>query len=146
MITEAKKRCNDNCNIKIVNKDILEYKYKSCDLFISYYTIQFISPKYRQLLFNQIYQALNWGGAFIMFEKVRAPDARFQDIMSTLYIEFKLDQNYTPNEIITKSRSLKGVLEPFSTKGNLDLMERAGFVDILTIFKYTCFEGFLAIK
>jgi len=146
MINEAKKRCNDNSNIKIINKNLLEFEYKNCDLIISYYTIQFISPKFRQLLFDQIYQALNWGGAFILFEKVRAPDARFQDIMSTLYTEFKLDQNYTPNEIITKSRSLKGVLEPFSSKGNLDLMARAGFVDIMTIFKYTCFEGFLAIK
>ena len=81
-----------------------------------------------------------------MFEKVRAPDARFQDIMSALYTEYKLDQNYTPNEIITKSRSLKGVLEPFSEQGNIDLLKRAGFVDIIIIFKYLCFEGFLAIK
>ena len=131
---------------QIYDRIVSEFEYKNCDLIISYYTIQFISPKYRQLLFDQIYQALNWGGAFILFEKVRAPDARFQDIMSALYNEFKLDQNYTPNEIINKSRSLKGVLEPFSSKGNLDLMVRAGFVDILTIFKYTCFEGFLAIK
>ena len=30
--------------------------------------------------------------------------------------------------------------------GNLDLLKRAGFVDIMTVFKYICFEGFLAIK
>ena len=47
---------------------------------------------------------------------------------------------------IAKARSLKGVLEPFSTAGNLGLMERAGFVDIMSVFKYVCFEGFLAIK
>ena len=52
----------------------------------------------------------------------------------------------TPDEIIAKAKSLKGVLEPFSTQGNLDLLKRAGFVDIITIFKYLCFEGFLAIK
>ena len=37
-------------------------------------------------------------------------------------------------------------VEPFSTQGNLDLMSRAGFVDINTILKYICFEGWLAIK
>ena len=53
---------------------------------------------------------------------------------------------YTPDDIITKSRSLKGVLEPFSTQGNVDLLKRSGFVDINTVQKYLCFEGFLAIK
>ena len=55
-------------------------------------------------------------------------------------------QGYSYDEIIGKSRSLKGVLEPFSTQGNIDLAKRAGFKDITTIFKYVCFEGFIAIK
>ena len=89
---------------------------------------------------------MNWGGAFLLFEKVRAPDARFQDIISLVYNEFKLKNLYSPGDIISKSRSLKGVLEPFSTRGNLDLLKRAGFKDITTVMKYLCFEGFLAIK
>jgi len=146
MIVEANNRCQNNSNVKIINSDLLEMEYNNCDMIISYYTVQFIAPKHRQQLFDQIYQALNWGGAFVLFEKVRASDARFQDVINSLYNDFKLDQGYTPNEIMAKSRSLKGVLEPFSSRGNLDLMVRAGFVDILTIFKYMCFEGFLAIK
>jgi len=82
----------------------------------------------------------------VIFEKVRGPDARFQDIATAIYTDFKLDRGYTGNEIIAKSRSLKGVLEPFSTAGNLGLLQRAGFVDIMTVMKYVCFEGFLAIK
>jgi tRNA (cmo5U34)-methyltransferase len=53
---------------------------------------------------------------------------------------------YSAKEIINKTKSLKGVLEPFSTKGNLDLLKREGFVDIITVQKYMNFEGFLAIK
>jgi tRNA (cmo5U34)-methyltransferase len=93
-----------------------------------------------------VFESLNWGGAFILFEKVRGNDARFQDIMTSMYNEYKIAQGYSSEEILSKSRSLKGVLEPFSTQGNLDLLRRAGFVDITTIFKYVCFEGFLAIK
>ena len=37
-------------------------------------------------------------------------------------------------------------MEPFSTQGNIDLMKRAGFVDIMPVSKWVCFEGFLAIK
>ena len=45
-----------------------------------------------------------------------------------------------------KTRSLKGVLEPFSTAGNVDMLKRAGFSDVVTVFKHICFEGFLCIK
>ncbi len=81
-----------------------------------------------------------------MFEKVRAPDARFQDLASIMYTDYKLDQGYNGEEIVAKTRSLKGVLEPFSTQGNVDLMQRAGFVDIMSLMKWVSFEGFLAIK
>jgi tRNA (cmo5U34)-methyltransferase len=133
-------------NIKLVVNDISAYEYEPCDFVVSYYTIQFIHPRIRQDIISRIFQSLNWGGAFVMFEKVRGPDARFQDMMTGIYTDFKLEQGYTSEEIIAKNRSLKGVLEPFSTQGNLDLLRRAGFVDIMTIFKYVCFEGFLCIK
>jgi tRNA (cmo5U34)-methyltransferase len=82
----------------------------------------------------------------LLFEKVRGADARFQDIMTQLYNDYKIDAGYTAENIISKARSLKGVLEPFSTQGNIDLLRRANFVDICTVQKYVCFEGFLAIK
>jgi len=126
--------------------DINTEAFEKADLIVAYYTVQFVHPKQRQALLDKVYEALNWGGAFIMYEKVRANDARFQDIMTGLYTEYKLDQGYSAEEIVAKSKSLKGVLEPFSTQGNLDLLKRAGFVDILSIQKYVNFEGFLAIK
>ena len=89
---------------------------------------------------------MNWGGALLMFEKVRAPDARFQDYSVQIYNEYKLKSGYDEANIINKSRSLKRVLEPFSSEANYELMKRAGFKDIMTIQKYVCFEGFLAIK
>ena len=40
----------------------------------------------------------------------------------------------------------KNSIRTFSSQANVDYMKRAGFKDITTIFKYICFEGFLAIK
>ena len=120
--------------IKRWNKDIENYSFKKSCIISSFYTIQFISPKKRQTLINKIFKELNWGGAFFFVEKVRGSDARFQDILNQTYIDYKLSKGYSPNEIISKSRSLKGILEPFSTKGNIDLLKRAGFKDIITIF------------
>ena len=137
---------NKRKNTKFINGDVVKSKMKKSDIIISYYTTQFIRPSDRQVLFNKIFSSLKWGGAFILFEKVRARDARFQDISTGLYNEFKLNNDYSPTEIFNKTRSLKGVLEPFSTKGNFELLDRAGFKDYMQVFKYICFSGFLAIK
>lgn len=146
MTCKARHHTADVPNIEIVDEDARTFDFEKSDFILSYYTIQFIPPRDRQELFNKLFDALHWGGALIMFEKVRAPDARFQDIAVSLYNEFKLANGFDCEEIITKTRSLKGVLEPFSTQGNLDLFARAGFKDVTTIAKYVCFEGFLAIK
>ena len=146
MVALAKKNNQKNKNVKINFENISSANLKDSDFITSFYTIQFIHPSQRQKIFNKIFKELNWGGGFLFFEKVRAPDARFQDMMGLIYNDFKLDNNFSPSEIIAKSRSLKGVLEPFSSKANIDLLKRAGFKDITTVFKFICFEGFLAIK
>ena len=146
MVAKAKKMKYEPKNLQFIHDDVRAYDLEKSDFIVSYYTMQFIPPRYRQRVFDKIYEALNWGGAFVMFEKVRAPDARFQDMMSILYNEFKLRQGFSHEEILNKTTSLKSVLEPFSTQGNYDLLKRAGFEDMMTVFKHVCFEGIIAIK
>ena len=81
-----------------------------------------------------------------MFEKVRGNDARFDNIINSLYMDFKEDNEINSNDIISKSKSLRGILEPFSDKGNLGLLKRAGFSDIQPILQLLCFKGYLCIK
>ncbi len=146
MIAQAQKNCAGLTNVELHCEDLLDHKLEQPDLVIAYYTVQFVEERRRQALIDRIYQALNWGGAFIMFEKTGAPDSRFQDMMSCLYREFKRRNGLSAAEILDKESSLKGVLKPFSTAGNLGLLERAGFKDVMTVMKYVSFEGFLAIK
>jgi tRNA (cmo5U34)-methyltransferase len=146
MVERARAATRDLPNVSIEVDDIITCELEKADVIASYYCLQFIPPRHRQEVISKIYDALHWGGAFIWFEKVRGPDARFQDILSALYVDYKLERQYTPEEIVAKSRSLKGVLVPFSTQGNLDLLARAGFVDVMTVFRYLCFEGVVAIK
>lgn len=133
-------------NVAFVADDAVALDFEPADFIAAYYTVQFIRPSVRQALIDKVYKALHWGGAFVLFEKVRGPDARFQDIATSLYNDYKLEQGYSAEEIVSKSRSLKGVLEPFSSQGNIDLLKRAGFADIMSVQKYICFEGMLAIK
>tara|TARA_A100001011_G_scaffold177351_1_gene186028 strand:- start:4 stop:717 length:714 start_codon:yes stop_codon:yes gene_type:complete len=147
MIDVARKRKYikpENFNFECA--DVLNVDIKNASIITSYYTLQFILPSLRQELVNKIYKNLNWGGAFFVFEKTRGFDARFQDINTHVYNEFKIKQGFKPEEIFTKSRSLAGVLEPFSDRGNKEMFERAGFKDIEYIFTNMCFKGWICIK
>lgn len=145
MIEKAKSN-NKKRTISFSRENALEFDYTNADLVISYYTLQFIQPRVRQDLLKRIWEGMNWGGGFFLFEKVRGSDARFHDINTSLYWEFKEEQGFGDEEIMGKWRSLRGVLEPFTQAGNMGLLERAGWVDIETIFKWGPFQGFLAIK
>jgi tRNA (cmo5U34)-methyltransferase len=146
MIGYARKLSVHDGRLSFIAANALDVEFERCDMVVANYTVQFLPPRVRQALIDAIYRALNWGGAFFMFEKVRAPDSRFQDYANQVYVEFKLDNGFSEAEIINKARSIKGVMEPFSSQGNTDMLKRAGFVDIVTVQKYVCFEGFLAIK
>jgi tRNA (cmo5U34)-methyltransferase len=146
MIDRAREVHGRRDDLKFTCADALTFEFEKASLVTSYYTVQFVHPQVRQALIDRLYERLHWGGALLMFEKVRAPDARFQDYMTQLYADFKLANGYDEREILGKTRSLKGVLEPFSTQGNLDMLRRAGFADVMTVQKWVCFEGFLAIK
>lgn len=149
MIVEAKKiakklKLTKNC--KFYQQNLKEVSIRQADLITCLYTLQFVNPRDRQDVLKKIYHGLNWGGGLILFEKVRGPDARFQDILTTLYNEYKIQQGLSAKSVIDKTKSLKGILEPFSEAGNLGLLKRAGFKDIMTIRRELCFHGWLCIK
>ena len=144
MISFAKKKKLKNCTFLL--KDITKAKFKNADMVVSMYTMQFILPKYRQEIINKIYNDLNWGGSFLLFEKIRGSDARFQDIFNFLYFDFKKKNKLNPTEILNKESSLRGVLEPYTLQTNIDFLKRAGFKDITTVTQYLNFIGILAIK
>jgi len=146
MIKKAKKKCKNNRDIAFLNKNFLNLKLKKSSFISSYFTIAFVEPSQRQKAFNNFYKSLEWGGGLIIFDKVRAPDARFQDMMTTIYNEYKIKAGYTAEEILNKTLSLKGILDPFSSRANQQMLKRAGFTDVMTVFKFITFEGYLAIK
>ena len=133
-------------NLEYRKEDIIELELEPANLVIAYYTLQFLSLKNRKTILKRIWRCLNPGGAFLLFEKVREPNSRLQELTMLLYNDFKLQNGYSGDEIIAKSRSLKGVLEPLSSRENLKFLKDSGFRETGRIFKRLCFEGFIAIK
>ena len=66
--------------INFINQDARDCDLNNASFITSYYTIQFINPQFRQELLNKIYNSLNWGGALLLFEKVRAQTLDFKII------------------------------------------------------------------
>jgi tRNA (cmo5U34)-methyltransferase len=146
MLDRARTHCTGTEGIEFVLSDVEDHAYEPCDCIVSYYCIQFVPRNGRSSLVGRLYDSLNKGGGFIWFEKVRAPDARFQDILSSVYQDFKMKNGYTCEEIMNKSMSLRGILDPMSSEENHGMLREAGFRDVTTVMKYLCFEGVLAVK
>ncbi len=148
LITVARKRVNDSLkeHLKYETKNIVDLNFENSDFIISYYTLQFVTLAERENVLDGVWKSLNPGGAFLLFEKTRETSSRFQDLMTLLYNDFKLDNGYSGNEIIAKARSLKGVLQPLSSQENIQALNRVGFKEISLVSKNLCFEGYLAIK
>lgn len=145
MIKFAKKKFKKN-NILFENKDLTKINFKKSNFITSFFTIQFISQVERQKVINKIFKSLNWGGAFFFAEKIRSSDARNQEMINEVYKNWKLEQGFTLKEVNAKTESLKGVLDPFTYKGNYQMLKRAGFDEIHVLAKYLNFQIILAIK
>ena len=127
MIDTCKQRLDSiapNCDK--ISFNLLDLVYEdwgsNVDMCTMVYTLQFIPPSIRQLVVDKIFQNLNWGGGLFLFEKVRGSDARFQDYLNHAYWQYKLN-SFSAEEILGKSMSLVGTMEPFWTEGNLAMLK-----------------------
>lgn len=126
--------------------DVASYAYEPAGLVLSFYTLQFVPAPAREALLQRICRAITPGGALVMFEKTLASDPRIQDLLGQIYIDYKLDQGFTPEEVLNKAGSLRGILDPRTSAWNLGLLRRCGFAAVEIIYRNHCFEGYLAIK
>ena len=127
-IKAAKGHSQTNRNLTFETENAIDYKYKTCDLVILYYTLQFIQIDKRENLLLSLYKSLKKGGGLLLFEKTRQDNPRANDILNQLYTDFKLNNGYTGNEIVAKARSLKGVLEPFLQSKILNFLNKRDFI------------------
>ncbi|GAB2451192.1 carboxy-S-adenosyl-L-methionine synthase CmoA [Nocardioides hungaricus] len=145
MVRAARERCAHLDNVQISIGDAEGIDYSGAGAVIMYYTLQFAAPGRRQAILRRIADGLDEGGALFLFEKVLAPDARVQDIVGQLYQEYKTLNGFNANEIYNKARSLRSVMSPVSSERTKSDLLDAGFSSVVTLQKYLCFEGIMAI-
>ncbi len=144
--TEENLRSAGIVNFEIHHGSFLDFYYEDIDLITSLYTFQFLHPSIRHKAIKQAYDALKIGGALICFEKVKADQAIFNELFLEQYSDFKSRNGYTEEEKAQKTRSLRGVMRPFTEAQNIQMLKLGGFSEVSRVFKWLCFEGYLAIK
>ena len=108
--------------------------------------MQFIDQENRKKVLKKIYNSLNLGGAFIFSEKILSKFSRNQSINNDIYSSWKVSQGFSNAEVIHKTKSLRGVLNPNTSDINIKLLRKAGFKNIEVITQYLNFQTILAIK
>ena len=146
LILEAKKRYKKSKNLNFYNIDASTYNYKKCNVAIIHYVLQFMTLEERRNLLNSLYSKLINSGAIIIFEKILMQDSYSQDIFTGIYNDFKFDNEYSPQEVIKKSLSLRSVMRSITSERNLNLFKSINFSSIYTFFKWGPFEGYLCVK
>jgi len=147
MLAQAKRKCEAyGANIDVLNADILEYKYKEADVFVSNYTLQFIRPLVREELVKKIASSLKKEGVFIFSEKVISHHSKLNKDLIECYYDFKKEQGYSEYEIMQKREALENVLVPYSEEENIKMALNCGFSHCEVVFRWANFASFVAIK
>lgn len=147
MLDQARKKIEAfGSQVRLVNGDILEFAYQSCDVAVSNYTLQFIRPLIRESLVKKIANALKEKGVFIFSEKVISDDKVLNKKLIDIYYGFKKEQGYSTYEIMQKREALENVLVPYSEAENIEMAKRNGFKHCEVVFRWANFATFIAIK
>jgi tRNA (cmo5U34)-methyltransferase len=120
--------------------------YTDCSLIISMFTMQFINESDRLRVLDEIYNIqLNKGGALILCEKVFSPDAKFQNMMDSLYLDYKR-QFFSEKELVDKEQELRHLAKLQTEETIMQNLKSIGFSDIQMFWRNFNFIGLVAIK
>jgi len=125
--------------------DIRDYSFENCSLVTSLFTLQFMPYSCRKEILQRIYDGLNTGGAFIFGEKVDTTHSRIENMMRTVYYEFK-NKSFDYEDIMKKELTLQNMLKPNSWKEIEDMLNEVGFKAVQSFWQNHLFIGAIAIK
>ena len=88
--------------------------------------MQFLPERHRRKVCRKIYEGLVPGGAFIVAEKTFAKMPKTQDMLTSLYLNYKRG-HFSDEEILDKERSLRDMMKPGREADLIRLLTEVGF-------------------
>lgn len=147
MLNACKERFGTGEEIHIEKFDIRNGIPKTkASVILSVLTLQFTPIEYRHKIIKSIYDSLTPDGVFIIVEKVLGNTSEIDELFVKQYYEMKSDNAYTQEQILSKRKSLEGVLVPITAKWNEDLLRETGFKQTDCFWRHLNFAGWIARK
>lgn len=141
MLKKARVKCSqiENCAFQL--SDIIAYELPKADLILSVFTMQFLQPNKRYILFEKIRNSINENGYFIICEKIEIQNS-LKDLFIMEHERWKLNHfNFT--QIENKKERLRNVMFPVSMESTLQTLNSLGFTSS-PFFQWYNFIGIIA--
>lgn len=131
-------------NVRFRVCDARSFDFENVFLACSLFTMPFIPERDRLTLLRRVNDGLIEGGALIIAEKVLANSAKFQDILTFSYYDFKL-QSFSAKDILDKERRLRGQMILWNEKQWLNALCETGF-EVQPVWRNYLFVAWMATK
>jgi tRNA (cmo5U34)-methyltransferase len=120
---------------------------KNLSVVYSLFTLQFLPERDRLGVVQRIFDGLVEGGAFILAEKVHAKNAKFHEMLTFMYYDYKR-RAFKPEEILKKEKTIRDQMHLWSEFKLFEMLRAVGFAPAHTqlFWRNHLFVGILAMK
>ena len=131
--------------IKFLHEDVRDSMISNASLITSVFTLQFMSMRDRLPMIKKVYNGLNEGGAFIFAEKTICENAKFQEMITFNFYDYKR-KFFDTKDIMDKEQTLRNIMKPNTWKQIEIYIYDAGFKDVQPFWRNHMFVGAIAVK
>lgn len=134
-------------NVDFRKQDAREYTFENCSFISSVFTLQFMPPRHRREVLQNIYKGLNHGGAFVFAEKTVCDNPRLQNMLTFSHYDYKR-RHFTTEDIMDKEKTLRHMMKPNTWTEITSQLACAGFSfeNIQPFWRNHNFVAAIAIK
>ncbi len=126
--------------------DITTYSYTKHSVAVLNFTLQFIPLQDRSTIIQSLADNMISGGALILSEKIKFEDEQQQQLMVSMYENFKRSNGYSELEISQKRDALENVLIPETLQAHKKRLLNSGFSSVEVWFQCFNFASLVAFR
>lgn len=131
-------------NIRVRNESLLDMPDEQYDVVCLHYVLQFIPRELHNLAIHKALRMVRPGGVFIYGHKA-AHSGLVGELMHDRYIDFRIRNGYSKEEIQAKTAALKGSMFPVEDMYIKNVLHSACSV-VEQTFKFMMFSTYFAVK
>lgn len=149
MIDSCREHISDDADkaaVELYCANIQDIDITDASVVVLNFTLQFIEPRGRLAVLEQIYAGLRPGGILILSEKLGFEHAPQQTLLEDMQLAFKRANGYSDMEISQKRSALEKVMIPDTLEQHQQRLLEAGFAQSYQWYQAFNFTSIVAIK